>query len=112
MMFFKIPSQYENFVLNFGTEEYLPGKALDLTAGKQKDGSYIIAQSVTQEIRDNLNEVLAYVTPRNPAFAAKIQYIMNNFTPQSFQLITLEEARENLLVEEISNTQQKSKLKP
>lgn len=98
-MYFKIPIQYQNFVLNFGKEEYLKGKALDLEAGKQNDGSYIIAQSVTQFIRDNLSEVLAYVTPRNPSFAVKIQYIVQNMQPDNFELITEEEARNGLFRE-------------
>lgn len=101
MMYFKIPPQYENFVLNFGTEEYLPGKALDLKAGKQSDGSYVIAQEVTQYIRDNIAEVLAYVTPRNKAFATKIQYIVNNFTANDFELISEEEAQANLLTTDL-----------
>lgn len=100
-MYFKIPLEYEQFVLNFGTEEYLLGKALDLKAGKQKDGSYVISQSVTQFIRDNLTKVLNYVTPRNLEFALKIKYIVDNMKPSNFELITEEEARNNLYIETV-----------
>lgn len=94
-VFFKIPNTYAAFVEAFPVIEYLPSSAIDLQAGKQIDGGWVIDPMLTQFIRANIDAVLAYVPPD---LGAKIQYIMNNFTPESFQIITLEEAQANLLL--------------
>lgn len=92
---FKIPPTYAAFVENFPVIEYLPAEAIDLKAGKQTDGGWVIYVELCQYIRANIESVLNYV-PSD--LGAKIQFIMDNFNPTSFPIISLEEAQANLLI--------------